>query len=161
MEMLDKGRVPYQPSYGINKKGQLKIQQMAFMLVALFLLLVLAGLFFMSLYSGQLKAQAEQIKKNKAVNIAALIGQSAEFSCGSNCIDADRLVALSEKDIYGELWNIESIRIYSVFPKEQGVFTILDKQEDKETRTVESYISLCKRNEKGFSCKIGRIVIGY
>ncbi|MEK6807915.1 MAG: hypothetical protein AABX75_02700 [Nanoarchaeota archaeon] len=156
----------------VLKRGQLKMQQMAFMILAVFLLFVLVGVFFVSFYSGQIKEKAEIIKKNKAIGIAGLLANSPEFSCGSQCVDADRAMILRDKEIYDELWPVRSIRIYTIYPKKPIVectaesypncnyFSILNKSE--EVKTVESFISLCKRQgEEILNCEIGRFVVGY
>ena len=92
----------------LNKKSQLKIQEMSFMLVAVFLFFILVGLFAVSIiYKNIYQSAAEEAEEQAYASIFNL-AESAEFTCGSsrpNCIDADKLIVLTDKsDIYEKFW---------------------------------------------------------
>src|SRR3989344_4901666 len=88
----------------VSKKSQMKIQQMAFMLIAVTLFFALVGLFITSvLFSGLSNSRALLEEKN-AMLLASRLANSPEFSCGNafgtsrtNCVDFDKVMALKEQ----------------------------------------------------------------
>ena len=87
-------------------KAQMKIQQMAFMLMAIVLFFILAGLFWLAVYSTNLRKEATMLEQEKAVILASMLGESAEFSCGgeSYCIDTDKMMVLKDRQAYKNFW---------------------------------------------------------
>lgn len=86
----------------VNKKrGQLKIQQMAFMLLALTLFFGLIAMFFVSMKISNLKGKRTELEKENAMLLSSRIANSPEFACGSSfgssklsCVDADKFLVL-------------------------------------------------------------------
>lgn len=163
----------------IGKKGQLKIQQTAFMLIAITLLFILAGLFFLSIYMANMQRSAEIIRENKAVLSSIFLSGSAEFSCGDYCVNADRLMILKDKEVYEDFWpeDISSIRIRKVYPRDYAgkecdnenypncnIYTIYDRDVESE-REVDNFVALCRRESfQGYlirKCELGRLMIGF
>jgi len=161
----------------IGKSGQLKIQQMAFMLMAVFIFFVLAGMFYVITQSQDIVKKANLLERNNAIGVANMLADSAEFSCGAYCIDADRAMVLRKKAPYsnGTLWKVTSIKIRSISNSSKDILCTeanypdcnLIKVYDKgvgET-TVYSYVAVCKRvKEKEYveyTCELGQFIIGY
>ena len=89
----------------VNKKAQMKIQQMAFMLIAITLFFVLVGLFIVSAAFSGLKDKAKQLEEQEAITLVSKLANSPEFSCGTayggqkvNCIDLDKLIPLIQNN---------------------------------------------------------------
>ena len=110
-----------------NKKAQMKIQQMAFVLIAVTLFFVFVGLFvFMVMFSG-LQESADMLKEENALVLVSKLANSPEFSCEqafgeriANCIDSDKVMALSQDSSkYSELWDVEGIEIRKIYPKKE------------------------------------------
>ncbi len=107
-------------------KGQMKIQQMAFMLLAVTLFFVLAGMFFLIMQVSNIKGSATTQESKNAELLVTRLANTPEFSChnafdnvGSNCIDLDKFIALkSSSDKYVKYWgkNIESIEVRIIYP---------------------------------------------
>jgi ABC-type sugar transport system permease subunit len=98
----------------INKKSQLKIQEMSFMILALVLLFIIVGLFFIMMVYSSLYKSANLAAKNRVVLGISNLAGSPEFTCGeSNCIDEDKLMALTWSNItnYRNFWTFDSLRI--------------------------------------------------
>jgi uncharacterized protein (UPF0333 family) len=99
----------------INKKSQLKIQEMSFMLLALVLLFIIVGLFFVMVMYSNLYKSANLASENKVISGISNLAQSPEFTCGDelNCIDEDKLMAIvsSNKTNYKDFWPFDSLRI--------------------------------------------------
>ena len=62
-----------------TKRSQMKIQQTAFMLIAMTLLFVLAGVFFLGFKLSGLKKQALSLEENNALLLVSKLANSPEF----------------------------------------------------------------------------------
>lgn len=156
-----------------NRKGQLKIQQMAFVLIALTLFFVIVGLFVLTISFSGLKESADILKEEAALTLVSQIADSPEFRCGNvfsgtklNCVDGDKLVSLNlSQNRYKKFWNVDGIKIKTIYPKfededgkeledlecHQGTYpecnqiTILSSVGGIGTG-VSNFISLCRKN---------------
>ena len=166
----------------INKKGQMKIQQMAFMLIAITLFFALVGLLVLMFISGNLKNIATQTEEDNAVALVEKLSNSPEFSCEnafqskSNCIDADKVMMLKENKKYEDFWQVAGIEIVKVFPEENGecteqnypdckTITILSKEVNKISTS--SFVSLCRKEKDATTgriydkCEIAKLLVYY
>jgi len=168
----------------MNKKGQLKIQEMLFMLLAVFFFFILAGLFLFSIVYNNLYKEATRVAEERTFSSITNLAESPEFSCGkSNCVDADKLMALikyeSEKNNYEDFWPFSSLVIVksSAFDKKWDdmvecnfnnypnceKFVVYDKEVPNE-RALSSYIALCRKEiDEGYTydkCEIARLFAG-
>jgi hypothetical protein len=157
-------------------KAQLKIQQMAFMLIALFIFFILVGMFYIVIQSQELRRTATQKERDDAVQIANILVNSPELSCGDYCVDADRAMVLANISSYKDFWQVNSIEIRTIFPENTkevlctranypncNLIRIFDK--GKGEGTASSFVSLCKRTKEKeyiyFKCELGRMIVGY
>src|SRR3989304_7468413 len=110
-----------------QKKGQMKIQQMAFMLIAVTFFFVLAGLFIIMIRFSGLRESAELLEERNALLLASKVADSSEFSCQNaffgqtitNCIDTDKVMALKERiSTFSGFWGIDGLEIRWVYPTE-------------------------------------------
>ena len=167
-----------------NKFGQMKIQQMAFMLIAVTLFLVMAGMFILVIRFSSLQDTAELLKERNALLLVSKIADSPEFSCGnafgeprSNCIDTDKVMALTKNlQDYSGFWGVDGINITKVYPvdgvagaectlenyPECGKVTILNAESGTG---VSNFVSLCRKESQDSDiydkCELGRIIITY
>lgn len=165
-------------------RGQLKIQQMAFMLMAIVLFFALVGLFvFTFKYSG-IKKEAMILEEENAVLLVDKLANSPEFSCGNtfgtakiNCIDEDKVMALKENmDRIQELWGsgITNIKIIRIYPEEESKkcdsenYPNCNKiilKEGAEGFSASNIVSLCRKEsfegESYDKCEIARLLINY
>jgi hypothetical protein len=105
-----------------KKKAQIKIQQMAFMLIAVTLFFVFVGLFLMGILFSGMKKSSESLEEKNAMALVAQLSNSPEFSCENafnygnvNCIDADKVMILKEKQEYSNFWGVDSIQIRKIY----------------------------------------------
>lgn len=107
------------------KKAQMKIQQMAFMLVAVLVFFVMVGLFLLKIRLGGLEETGSELEQENAILLASKLANSPEFACGeafgskrSNCVDFDKVMFLKNNiDKYAEFWGVNNIELkitYSV-----------------------------------------------
>ena len=161
-----------------EKKAQIKIQQMAFVLVALMILFTIAGLFYFSIISKNLKGDVKGIREQEVIQTVRKMAGTPEFSwtatdCAS-CVDFDKALVLKERKSYKDFWrNINYLQIKRVYPSyrdiecakgiypECDIVTIID--EKTNTITHSAFVSLCRyKAEKDFSvCELGKIIIGF
>ncbi|MBS3094812.1 hypothetical protein J4474_04050 [Candidatus Pacearchaeota archaeon] len=166
-----------------NKFGQLKIQQMAFMLIAVTLFFVLVGMFVLVYKFSDIKNQANTLREQNAMLLATKIANSPEFSCGmalgsgkTNCVDADKIIALKNNiKKYEDFWGSNTnVVVKTIYPKEKekectfanypdcNVINLLGKN---ISGTYSNFVSVCKKeNENGIiydKCELGRIIVSY
>lgn len=166
----------------VNKKGQLKIQQMAFMLMAVTIFFVLVGMFVLVFNFAGLKESATLIEEKNAMLLVTKLANSPEFSCGGafggnkiNCIDADKIMALkSEIKKYEGFWGVADIEIRKIYPdngnlectltnyNKCGVINLFSKEVNLLPATS-NFVTLCKKDlyngETYDKCEIAKLLI--
>ena len=163
-----------------NKKAQVKIQQMAFMLIGVTLFLVMAGLFILVIRFSSLKDSAELLEERNALLLVSKIADSPEISCGNafgsargNCIDTDKVMALKGRlGEYRGFWGVDGIEIRKI-SSVTGAECSLENYPDCGKITiiassggtgVANFVSLCRKefNEERYDkCELGRMIIVY
>ena len=163
-------------------KAQMKIQQTAFMLIALTIFFVLVALFVLSIRVANLKQEAESLKEETARNLLGKIANSPEFSCGTsfgdqmtNCVDFDKLLILKSKSAeYKNFWGLSQLEVIRLDPSLQGECfsgnypdckTLSLFQDSEEGIYLETFISLCRRDsyqeEPYDKCEVAKMLISY
>lgn len=162
-----------------NRKGQLKIQEMAFVLVAIIVFFAIVALFYINIRVHNLREDVSLQRSEEAGELVKKLATTAEFewtasSC-SNCIDLDKAMILKEKAMnksggYYGFWNLDYLKIEVVYPEksgecEYGIYpdcqsiTIIKKT--KLIGTPESaFVALCRQEFKGggyAKCELGKI----
>jgi len=166
-----------------KKNGQLKIQQMSFMLIAITLFFALVGMFFLTLQVSKIKESAKTLEEKNALLLVTKLANSPEFSCGAafgseraNCVDSDKVMAL-KNDIkkYGNFWGVTNIQIRKLYPisnntKECNLNNYPDcnliKIQDKEiTSEYSNFISLCRKESSNGEiydkCEVAQLTVSY
>jgi len=167
----------------MRKIGQVKIQQTAFMLLAVTLLFVLVGIFFIVFKFSGLKQSASDLQEKNAMMLASKIANYPELSCGesfgtsiSNCIDTDKaILLLNDPQKYKKLFGVSNIEIRKIYPKENEVLctagnypdcSIIRLINDKTTGFDSSnFVVICRKisfNEiPQDKCELGKIIVRY
>lgn len=167
-----------------TKKAQLKIQQMAFMLMAVTLFFVLVGLFVLVFRFAGLKEAATSLEEENAQLLVTKLANSPEFSCGesfgssrTNCIDADKLMVLRENiEIYSGFWGkgVSNIEIRKIYPAGEKICTlgsypncniIRILSEEINGTSIGNFVSLCRKEyyegEVYDKCELAKIFVSY
>ena len=160
------------------KKGQMKIQQMAFMLVAVFIFFIMVGLFFLNITLRDVGSDAANLERESAIESIETIANMPELNCDSKkslCLDKDKLKILSQsnKSSYNEFWPVASIEVFTVYPKVQNLIDCpglncnyynIHESNQEESNKFGTYVSICEKvRENGFvydRCEIGKLVVG-
>jgi hypothetical protein len=164
----------------MNKKAQLKIQQMAFMLVAVTIFFILAGMFVLTIVSSNLQKEAEILREEDSAHLVEKIANVPEFSCGGgfgsdriDCIDADKVMILKEKiEKYKDFWGVENIEIIRISSESQELCTMDNYPNcgrirllNKSAIGVSNFASLCRKDsvlgESYDACEVVKVIVSY
>ena len=167
-----------------NKKAQMKIQQTAFMLLAITVFFVLVGLFVLVFKIGGLKDTATILERDNAMLLVSKLANSPEFSCGNafgtskvDCIDADKVMALKQSSaIYEDFWGVSNIEILKIYPvSEENIECdsitypncniIQIKEGELKGYSASNFVSLCRKESFEGSpynkCELARLIVSY
>ncbi len=162
---------------GVNR-GQIQIQQMAFMIAAVFFFFILVGLFFLAIQFKDVKSGAAQLQKEQTISSLKVIADMPELNYDSSesmTIDEDKLKIMSGNfgSVYELFWPVASVGIYKVYPAFNEVkkcpglgcnyYEIYDNGQSN-VKTYSTYISICKKMKEYGSvydrCEVGKLVVG-
>ncbi len=168
-------------TYTVNcfsgRRAQFKIQQMAFVLVAIMIFFAIAALFYFSIRVGSLRESAESLAEQEAKELVRKLSETPEFSFSgcANCIDLDKILMLKDRRSYEKFWELEFLMVEKVYPSSDasnnpgGECTRANYPNCKTITLTESenfgapssaFVSLCYwKAEKGgyVKCELGRI----
>ena len=161
-----------------NKKAQMKIQQMAFMIVAVFFFFILVGMFFLKVQFSGIQKSAAELEKAQAVSALEVIANMMELNCNSReslCLDKDKLKVMSGElqESYETFWPIASIKVYLLDETSTEIITcpalncnyyeIFDNKQ-ANSEEYSTYVSVCEKvRELGYvydKCEIAKLVVG-
>ena len=156
-------------------KGQMKIQEMAFVLVAIMIFFALVAMIYFSIRLNNLKQSAGELKTQEALEVVRKLSAAPEFAfttsskeC-SSCIDLDKVMALKERRDYQGFWNLDRLVIEKLYPSDSGEcnpanypdcvrITLINKS--TKYTSERAYVSLCywKNYKEGYiECEVGVI----
>ncbi|MEM0465829.1 MAG: hypothetical protein QXW97_03990 [Candidatus Pacearchaeota archaeon] len=166
-----------------KRKSQIRIQEMAFMLVGVFLFFGLVILFALTLLYSKIQNEARQIAEERTLSSIVNLADSPEFYCGGysriNCVDFDKAMALSNNKKYQNFWPYSSLEIQklSAFNKDKDEMIICTKQNYpncerliiynksvRNERRIDSFVALCRVESEASlhyqKCEIAKFVAG-
>lgn len=157
------------------KKAQIKIQETAFVLLAIVLLFSLAFMFYFRLHSFKLAKEAAEIEQQRAVSLLDKIAAMPELRCSMSlgfatevlCVDEDKLKSMTEetfKKDYKNMWKgLLGAKIVEIYPTSGREFVLYEEREGEEDyRTYSTFVPLCKMEHNGvgwLKCSVGMISI--
>ncbi len=158
-----------------NKKGQIKVQEMAFVLVAIMIFFALVGLIFVKFRISGIQESAEQTREEAAANLALVLASTPELGWSDcvNCIDFDKAINLKNKSkTYANLWKLDYLEIRKIYPVEnEGECSLANYPNCNSLKIVDNkgnfgitnraYVSLCRYDfsKEREVCEIGEIYV--
>lgn len=164
----------------VNKAGQMRIQQMAFMLMAVTLFFILVGIFVLVMRFSGLKEASKTLESENAMLLVSKLANSPEFSCEnafgalSNCIDADKVMALSNRGEYKGFFGVAKIEIRKIYPDNGnkvcndenyeicGLIKVLERNV-KTLPSSSNFVSLCRKEVQGEltydKCEMAKLIV--
>lgn len=146
----------------MNAKAQLKIQETAFMLLALAFLFALLFIFYSNYQVRQIYAEKNKLLEEQAISLLEKFMAMPEFSClHGTCIDEDKFAVLKNMTAYNDLWRgISKIQVVRIYPQRE-VLTVYQK--GKADITYSSFVSLCKTEQlEGYiwqNCALAKLLV--
>ena len=109
-----------------SKNGQMKIQQMAFMLIAIMIFFSMVALAYFSISLAHLKDTVQNLRDEQARELVKSIASVPElaFTSGtdcSSCIDLDKALLLKDQPEYQNFWDIDYLIIEIIKPGVSGI----------------------------------------
>lgn len=109
------------PMVTLNKHADMKIMQMTFMILFVFIFFAFAGLFFVSIQKTKLVENFNTLQRESAIASAETIANMPELNCDSTrtlCLDEDKIITFSSiARSYRNFWPVASITVRKVYPK--------------------------------------------
>src|SRR3989344_694999 len=100
-------------------KAQLKIQQMAFVLVAIVVFFSIVALFYFAINLSGIKSNYESLEEQKTSEMVRKLSGLPELrweGC-SSCVDLDKALLLKNRTSYKGFWGLEYLSVEVVYPK--------------------------------------------
>ncbi|MEI7718374.1 MAG: hypothetical protein WCI72_00785 [archaeon] len=161
----------------MNKLADMKIMQMTFMILFVFIFFTFAGLFFLSIQSGKIAENFNNLQRESAISSVETISNMPELNCDSSrtmCLDEDKVITFATiSKSYKNFWPVASIRVRKVFPMNvknircpAANCSYYEVYNSNQTNVVEygTFVSICKavRNEGVVQeiCELGRLDVG-
>lgn len=160
-----------------DKRAQIKIQETAFVLLAIVLLFSLAFMFYFRLHSSKLAKEAAELQQQQAVSLLDKVVAMPELRCSASlgfitevlCIDEDKLESMKEepfikdyKSVWKGLLEVKVVEIYPTSEKEFVLYSREKKKGEEGNRTYSTFAPLCKMEHNGvgwYKCSVGMISI--
>jgi hypothetical protein len=159
-------------------KGQFKIQQMVFIIVAIIILFGIVSVFFVSIKFSSLRSDVEDLRKEAVLTQVRKMAGTPEFiwissdDC-SSCVDLDKIFLIKERNSYKGFWTDVSLlkvsRVYPLYETKEcttesyprcNSITLVNKG---EFEAYESFVSLCRFDDllKQTKCELGKVIMGF
>jgi hypothetical protein len=165
----------------VNKLAQMKIQQMAFMLVAVILFFALVGMFVLVVRFSGLRQASVILEQENSMLLVTKLANSPEFACGFSfgssrlsCIDGDKIMILKEHiSEYSGFWGIAEIEIRKIYSDsgiecnsgnypDCGIIKLYSKNVNKLPASS-NFVALCWKESSDTGvygkCEIARLMI--
>ncbi len=153
------------------KKAQMKIQEMAFVLVGLVLLFAFIFIIYIKLQSTGIEKETTELKQSHALSLLDRVIAMPELRCSAGfgaeslCIDKDKLDSMSKsefKDKYKTLWKgVKEIKIKEIYP-ESGQEYVIFSDEKQDYTEYSAFTRICKDKYEGVGwqqCSIGIVMV--
>lgn len=154
-----------------NNKAQLKIQQMAFVLVAIIIFFALVSLFYFSIRMNSLKKTASSLESEKVYQLVQRLSSIPELSYSgcSSCIDMDKAVLLKNRTSYQGFFGLDYLSFEILYPKKPTKECFVGNYPDCNKLTLisqpnfgttsDAFASLCRYDStmKSTKCELGII----
>ena len=160
------------------KSAQMQIQQMAFMIIAVFIFFALVGMFFLRIQVGNVRGSAVELQREQAISSLQVIADMPELNFDSResmTIDKDKLQIMSgnfSKD-YDLFWPVASIEVFNVYPEFETKITCpaqncnyynIYNNDQEDIYKYATFVSICSK-ERDFGqvhtvCEVGKLLVG-
>ncbi|MFA5992168.1 MAG: hypothetical protein WC796_00500 [Candidatus Pacearchaeota archaeon] len=166
------------PTFLVNhKSGQLKMQQMIFMIIAVFIFFTLVFLIYASMNLSSLKREARDSQTEKVAGMVVKLASTPEFNFNNqpSSVDIDKLMVLKDKKVYAQFLGIDGAIIEKIYPTSKGIectetnypecdiIRMFTKEDIAKNFASSAFVAWCRKvTVEGRSynkCELARMVI--
>lgn len=152
----------------MKKKSQFKIQETAFVLLAVIILFGLIFLFFARFELGKITSTSRELREDRAILRVRAVASMPELRCSESyskisevlCLDRDKVKAFNDsstlRGAYKKVWDgayVTEIIVQELVP-ENKVYWVYKSTGGNES--YYSFIPLCSRDK----CSVARLIVG-
>ena len=166
----------------VNKRAQMKIQQMSFMLIAVTIFFAIVGMLVIVIKFAGLKGEANSLQQENARLLVTKLANLPELSCGSaflnqktNCIDEDKLMVLSQNlDQYSDFWGKININVRVIYPTKKETLCTTNNYpncnffqlgDGQISGDFSNFVALCRKEKNGNiienKCELAKVFVNY
>jgi len=147
----------------LNKRGQLKTQELAFVVLAITLLAVLAFLFYLRMQLSQLQETSQQLNEQRAISLRDKIVNLPEFKCSvTDCMDKDKVLSSEGKDLSNLFHGLNNVKIIEIYPGDEKL-TLYDSGKPSNA-SYSTFIDSCSQENLGdrfkYNCSVALLEVG-
>jgi len=150
-------------------KGQMKIQQMAFVLIAIVIFFAMVAIVYFSIRVSDIRESAVLLREEEAKELVRKLAGTPEFmsiEC-ANCIDLDKILILKGKKSYDEFWDLRYLAVEIIHPIREeecdntnypdcGRVTLVEA--DEIGVPYSAFVSVCRWDSEGYTkCELGKV----
>jgi hypothetical protein len=156
-----------------QKKAQMKIQEMAFVLIAIMIFFAMVALVYFAIRLSSMTENVQAEREASARELARKLADIPEFSWAecSGCVDADKVLALKDRVSYRGLWDVDYLMVEKIYPNATNVectianypncrtITLVNKTKDFGV-PASAFVALCSydASKGGYErCGLGKI----
>ncbi len=145
-----------------NNKGQLKIQEMAFVLLALVVLGGIVFLFTIRLQSNKLSEEVGSLGQQRALSLRDKIAALPEIKCARGaCIDEDKVRIIQNYDLEDLFPGVSGARIVQIYPTDKEI--VLYKTGRPANASYSTFVNLCQQKQIGttfeYDCGLAMLLL--
>jgi len=160
-----------------QRKGQLKVQEMAFVLVALMIFFALTAILYLAVRGSLLDQSARDQSDERALEAVRQMASTPEFTWNEckGCIDLDKVFLLKQQIAHNAslqgLWDYDYIAVESLYPARSGgectpatypacnITTVLLSQASYGV-AVSSFVTICRwEAQEQMICELGKLYL--
>ena len=147
-----------------NKRGDFKMQEMMFVLLAIALLGSLIFIFFIKLQTGNIQAEVVKIEQQRALSLRDKISTLPELKCArQNCIDKDKALLFSRNPTKDLFQGLVSAKIRQIYPEEEEIILYESDNLDQDFTSYSTFTNLCEQQKVGttfeYNCGLALLVV--
>lgn len=155
-----------------TKKAQMKIQEMAFVLVAIMIFFGIVAIIYFKISTSGLQQNVESQRADQASQLVQKLASTPEFAFTAidctNCIDMDKVMLLKGMKNYKSFWGLDFLQVEVLYPQQHGECTTANYPNCRTITIINNtqgipssaYVSLCRQefdNGNYVKCDLGRI----
>lgn len=161
----------------VNKNADIKIMQMSFMVIFVFIFFTMVFLFFIVMNSSKMYSDFNILQKESALSSIETISNMPELNCNTNshfCIDKDKITAFMQvSSKYEDFLPVSHLRIRKIYPEnsrnircpaENCTYYEIINKNAKDSISRGLFVSICKVEQIGSHpqkvCEIGMLDVG-